>query len=344
VPGDLATPTGGYAYDRRVIEEMCSLGWQIDVLDLGAHFPNPSTAQRDAAQDILTAARADAPLVIDGLALGVIPEIAAQLAATHRLVGLVHHPLALETGVTPEAASALKKSERDALAHTARIITSSVTTAKILIKDYGVNASKISTVVPGTDPARPAAPRTTDNEAPPHLLAVGSLVPRKGYDVLIRALAKLAELPWRLTIVGDDTRNAATAGSLAALVKDEKLDTRIALTGAVSEAGLEVAYRHADIFVQPSHFEGYGMAAASAIAYGLPVIATSGGALGDTVADAAIVVPPGDIETLATALHRVITDLSERERLRQAARTAAAKQQRWETTAQQFAAAIEAIS
>lgn len=343
VPGDLATPTGGYAYDRRVIEELRTLGWQVDVLDLGAHFPNPTTAQREAARNTLMAARRDAPLVIDALALGVIPEIAAELSVTHRLVGLVHHPLALETGVTPEAAVALQKSETAALAHASHVITSSPTTAEILIADYGVPAEKMSTAIPGTDPARFATPRAGNTEGPLHLLAVGSLTPRKGYDVLIRALAKLTDLPWRATIVGDDTRDPATANSLKALVKSEKLDMRIDFTGTVSEAGIEVAYRHADIFVQSSYFEGYGMAAASAIAYGLPVIATSGGALGHTVGDAAIVVPPGDIEALAAALRRTVTDASERERLQQAARAAAARQQRWETTAQQFAAAIEAI-
>ena len=50
VPGDLATPTGGYAYDRRMIAELCLLGWQIDLLDLGEGFPWPNAATRSSAQ------------------------------------------------------------------------------------------------------------------------------------------------------------------------------------------------------------------------------------------------------------------------------------------------------
>jgi len=341
-PGDLDTPTGGYAYDRRVIEELRALGWEIDVLDVGARFPRPTQADREAASRLLAAARPDAPLVIDGLALGVIPEIARALAETHRLVALVHHPLAYETGVTEEEEEALRKSEAVALSHMRHVITSSPATARILAAEYGVPAERISVAIPGTDPARGAV--RASGAAPLHLLAVGSLVPRKGYDVLIRALAKLSDLPWRLTVIGDTTRDAATAQSLQTMARDNNLETRIAFIGTVSEAALEAAYRHADVFVQPSHFEGFGMAAASAIAYGLPVIATRGGALEETVGAAALLVAPGDADALAAALRRVIGDAAERARLARAARDAATRQQRWQTTAQQFAAAIAATA
>src|SRR5882724_5784490 len=55
VPGDLATPTGGYGYDRRIIEELRRLGWQVDVANIGDGFPFPSIAQRATALAILSA-------------------------------------------------------------------------------------------------------------------------------------------------------------------------------------------------------------------------------------------------------------------------------------------------
>src|SRR6185503_6093571 len=115
------------------------------------------------------------------------------------------------------------------------------------------------------------------------LLAVGSVVPRKGYDVLVAALATLADLPWRLTIVGDCTRDAAAAGGLRQAITGARLDDRVILAGAVPPAQLAAHYGAADVFVLPSRHEGYGMAFAEAIAHGLPVVGTTAGAIPETV-------------------------------------------------------------
>ena len=130
VPGDLATPTGGYAYDRRIIAELTALGWQVDVIGLGEGFPRPSAQQKSLAQEWLDAVPKDCPIVIDGLALGVLPEAAQAIKARRPLIALVHHPLALETGVTPEDARMLQASEQAALAATHGVIVTSAPTAR----------------------------------------------------------------------------------------------------------------------------------------------------------------------------------------------------------------------
>ena len=98
VPGDLATPTGGYGYDRRIIQELGRLGWQVDVLDVGDGFPFPSAAQRATALAILSAVPAGCPTVLDGLAFGALPE-AGGLQARTPLIALVHQPLALDAAL-----------------------------------------------------------------------------------------------------------------------------------------------------------------------------------------------------------------------------------------------------
>ena len=65
VPGDLATPTGGYAYDRRMIAELQALGWQVDVIDLGGGFPRPGAEAKAAAGSKLAAAPERCPIVVD---------------------------------------------------------------------------------------------------------------------------------------------------------------------------------------------------------------------------------------------------------------------------------------
>jgi glycosyltransferase involved in cell wall biosynthesis len=342
VPGALDTPTGGYAYDRRMIAELTRLGWDVAVLDLGNEFPRPTPPARAAARAKLAAVLPATPIVLDGLAFGVLPDVAAALARTHRLIALVHHPLALESGLDPEDACALQVSERAALADARHTITTSQAVARVLTADYAVPPQRLTIAPPGTDKAAPARGTSDGTIA---LLAVGAVVPRKGYDVLIAALAELDDLPWRLTIAGDRTRDPATADRLVRDIADRRLADRVIVAGAVSDERLEALYVGADLFVLPSRYEGYGMGFAEAIAHGLPVIGTTAGAIPETVpAGAGLLVPPDDAPALAAALRRLIADAGERGRLAAAARAAAAQLPTWAESAALFSRAIEAAA
>jgi glycosyltransferase involved in cell wall biosynthesis len=111
--------------------------------------------------------------------------------------------------------------------------------------------------------------------------------------------------------------------------------------GAVSDSELDILYAQADAFVLPSLFEGYGMVYAEAMAYGLPIIATTGGAIPDTVpSEAGLLVHPGDVPALTLALKKVILDAPYRARLSSGALRAAAKQPTWDQAAQQFSAVL----
>ena len=341
VPGDLATPTGGYAYDRRMVAELLALGWQVEIADIGSDFPRPGAYALGAARARLMAVRKGAPIVIDGLAFGVLPELAADLHVDHPLIALVHHPLALESGIPPAEAQAFRRQERAALAFADNVIVTSPSTGRLLATDYGVDPDDITVARPGSEPRAPAHGSTDGSVA---LLAVGSVVRRKGYDVLVAALAGLKDLPWRLTIVGDRTRSPATAAALDADILRHGLGERIAVPGAVPDQRLAELHAGADLFVLPSRFEGYGMAFAEAIAHGLPVIGTTAGAIPDTVPEGAgLLVPPDDAAALAQALRRLIANASERETLAAAARAAAARLPTWRQSAEEFARAIEAV-
>jgi glycosyltransferase involved in cell wall biosynthesis len=341
VPGDLATPTGGYAYDRRMVAELEQLGWQVEVLDIGSDFPRPGPAARAAAQARFEAVPKGRCIVIDGLALGVLPEAAAALAFRHPLVGLVHHPLALESGLLPNEADAMRTSERAALAATRHVIVNSPATARLLVDDYAVPGEKITVARPGTDRAARLPSRRDGTIS---LLSVGSLVPRKGYDVLLAALARIADLPWSLTIVGDRSRNRATADEVEASIAALGLASRVTLAGAVSAERLAAFYAQADLFVLASRFEGYGMAFTEAIAQGVPVVGTTAGAIPETVpADAGVLVPPDDVAALALALRRLIGEPEARRRLTDGARAVAAAFPTWTESAQLFSRALEGV-
>ncbi len=344
VPGDLATPTGGYAYDRRMIAELGDLGWQIDLLDLGDGFPSPSDATRAAARTQLLAVPPGRAIVVDGLALGVLPEIASELAGRNPLLALVHHPLALESGLTTERAESLRRSERAALASVRGVIVTSAATARLVVSDYGVAAERVIVARPGSDCGPPAQTGSDFRDGAIQLLSVGAVVPRKGFDVLIAALATLTDLPWRLTIAGDLTRDRNSAARLEADIARHRLQDRIVTLGAVSPERLAALYAEADAFVLASHFEGYGMAYAEALAHGLPVIGSDAGAIPDTVPpDAGLLVPPGDVTAFARALRSVIGDPDLRQRLAQGARAAALQLPTWRQSAEIFSCALEML-
>jgi len=339
VPGDLATPTGGYAYDRRIIAELSALAWRIEVVDLGDGFPYP-TADTRAAACARLAALPRHPVVIDGLAFGALPEAAAALRASHRLVALVHHPLALESGLSAADAASLRASERSALVCARHVIATSATVARLLVADYGVASGRLSVVEPGTD--RVSAP-PRNREGVVKLLAVGSVIPRKGYDVLVAALARLRHLPWRLVIAGDCGRSPQTSRGFRAEIARLGLTDRISLLGAVASEQMSPLYASADLFVLPSRFEGYGMAYAEAIAHGVPVIGTTAGAIPQTVsADAGVLVAPDDVEALAAELQRLIASPDQRERLAAGARAVTFPS--WSEQAARFARVLESLA
>ncbi|CAN0495823.1 unnamed protein product, partial [Phaeothamnion confervicola] len=189
-----------------------------------------------------------------------------------RIVALVHHPLCLEAGLTPARAAELKALETQALSLAERVVATSPTTARTLIQDFNVPAEILSVAEPGTDPA----PRSTGSRSarsgtgPLRLLAVGSLIPRKGYDVLIEALAPLKALSWRLDIAGATDRSPHTADEVKSLIVRHGLADRVGLLGPVGDVALGELYANADLFVMASHYEGYGMVLTEALARGLP--------------------------------------------------------------------------
>ena len=219
--------------------------------------------------------------------------------------------------------------------------TSSSIAARIVIRDYGVVAQCISVVRPGNDPVPPAL---GSNDGVVRLLSIGSVLPVKGYDLLITALARLNEMSWQLTIAGDRTRHPAAAAQLDADVEAYGLGDRVTVLGAVARERVVELYLACDIFVLASRFEGYGMALSEAIAHGLPVVSTLAGAIPDTVPPGTgLLVPPDDAAALARALRRLIGDPTERHRLATNARAAAAQLPTWQDSARLFAGAIEMV-
>lgn len=340
LPGDPETRTGGYLYDRRILAELERLGRPLALCRLPDGFPLPDAAAKAEAERRLAALPDAALVVADGLALGALSEAAEALAARARLVALVHHPLAAETGLSEAERAALAASERRALAAAARVIVTGPATARGLAADYGVAPERLSVVPPGTEPAPLAA---ADSPAP-LLLCVATLTPRKGHDLLLQALAGLRALPWRLVCAGA-ARDTDWSEALLRQLRAGGLEERVSFVGEVGEAELADLYAAADLFVLPSHLEGYGMALAEALARGLPLVTTPAAAIVETLpSDCLRLVPPGDAAALAAVLEELLGNPAARQRLREGARRARASLPDWAEAGRAFAAELARVA
>ena len=338
IPGDLQLPTGGYGYDRRIIGGLRHIGWRVNVGALDGSFPLPTASALDDAEAVLARVPDGGVVMVDGLALGAMPEVAARHAGRVRLVALVHHPLALETGLLPDLAEQLERSEKAALRFARHVVVTSEATA-VALGQYDVARSRISVIVPGTDEG-PLAYGSRDGVM--RLLCVATLSPRKGHDLLIEALAPLASLPWKLTCVGSLTLSPETVAALRERIERTALEERIALAGALTGDALEAEFQAADVFVLPTRYEGYGMVVAEALARGLPVIGTRTGAIPNLVGpDAGLIVPTDDSAALHDALARVLRNPALLTSLREGARKARDTIPRWHDSCAAMARVLE---
>lgn len=342
VPGRLDQLTGGYLFDRKIVEGLRARGREVSVIELEGRYPDADEVARASSARALGRLPSDSVAIIDGLALPGFADCLANEAQRLRLIGFIHHPLSLETGLSPDQVAHYAALEARLWPLLRGLLCSSAHTARAVIA-AGMAADRVAVATPGTD--KPARATRCEEGRSLQLLAVGTVTPRKGHLLLIEALASLRALDWRLTCIGSLERDPPTVETLRKAIMAHALDDRVVLAGEQPPALLEVAYRKADLFVLPSYHEGYGMAYAEALAHGLPVIATTAGAIPDTVpASASLLVPPGDVVALTTALQRVFTDAGLRVRLATGAAQAAAALPDWPTAVDRWIAGLDRLA
>ncbi|MEO8218407.1 MAG: glycosyltransferase family 1 protein, partial [Acidobacteriota bacterium] len=211
-----------------------------------------------------------------------------------------------------------------------RIAAVSRTTAGELARGFGIPHGRIEIVPNGVSDYFSAAELEEDRALLPsglssqsYILYVGTLEPRKGVDDLLQAWESLplTEKP-RLVLAGDPGwKNSATRSRAEAWVERREL----MMTGFVDRPTLRALYRHAAVFIYPSHYEGFGLPPLEAMACGAPVVASRGGAIPEVVGDAALTVSPGDVSGLRAAILNILQDAGLRESLIERGRARAAQ-------------------
>ena len=338
---DPGQPTGGNIYDRRVCAGLAEAGWEVLVATVAAAWPARDPAARADLARVVSAIPDGETVLIDGLIAS--PAAAQLLPHTGRLrvTVLLHMPLATVADAHRDAGA--ERSERSVLRAAAGVVVTSEWTRRQVLARYPVPARRVHVARPGAD--RVAAPARPVHG---HLICVGVLSCHKGQDLLVEALAGLADRDWHCVLAGSLDRDPDFVDQLRTRVTRLGYDHRVRLSGVLTGAVLSHAYSTADLLVAPSRSETYGMTVTEALAHGLPVIAADVGGLPEALGAAADgtrpgqLIPPGDPAALAAALGDWLDDEPWRRRLRAAARQRQSTLRGWEQTTQEVADALTA--
>jgi glycosyltransferase involved in cell wall biosynthesis len=341
---DPARPSGGNAYDRQVCRGLASIGWSVHEHAVPGAWPRPDAASRAALAGAVRSIPDGAVVLLDGLVASAAADVLAPEANRLRLVVLVHMPL----GHRPadDGGDDARTRERAILAVATAVVTTSEWARRRLLELYSLPADRVHVAEPAVD----AADLADGTAAGGALLCVAAVTAEKGHDVLLDALATMADLPWQCVCVGSLDRDPAFVEGLRRRSLDGGLHDRVFFPGPRTGADLDRTYAAADVLVLASRAETFGMVVTEALARGLPVVAAEVGGLPEALGHAAdgvrpgLLVPPDDPAALGAALRAWLGDAELRGRLRRAARERRAALAGWPSTTSVLAGVLAGAS
>jgi glycosyltransferase involved in cell wall biosynthesis len=333
---DPTRPSGGNIYDRRACSALGELGWVVREHEVAGGWPWPDAAAHAGLAATLRAVPDGALVLVDGLVASAAPDELAAAAGRLGVVVLVHLPLGVEGD------ERTREVERSALSCAVAVVATSEWTRGWLVETYRLPPQQVQVARPGVDTADLAV----GTPAAGRLLCVAAVTPVKGHDLLVAALAQVADLAWDCTCVGALDLDPEFVARVRGAAEAGGIGDRVRFTGPLTGSDLHRAYAGADLLVLGSRAESFGMVAAEALARGLPVVAPSVGGLPEALGRGAdgtlpgLLVAPEDPRALGAALRGWLTGGPERDRLRAAARARRTSLPTWADTGQALSRAL----
>lgn len=316
--GSLDGQSGGFRYDRRLVEELRVAGDTVDVIEIPRrsyprglldNFSGSLRSRFDGGFDVL---------LQDELAHPSLVGVNRQLSCP--VVSIVHH---LRADEGSRLAPLYRAVERQYLATVDAVVCNSEATRQATITTGALPREQTIVAPPAGDRFEPpideTAVATRARDGPLDIVFVGNIEPRKGLDTLAAGLTRV-DTPWRLTVVGratdPDYRDRVEDQFVAAGCAD-----RVTFTGRLPDGELADVLRTGHVLAIPSRHEGFGIAYLEGMAFGLPAIATTAGGATDIVTDGetGLLIDPEDPAGVADAVTTLATD---RDRLAEMGRAA----------------------
>lgn len=331
--GDPARLTGGYLYNRRLLEGLGENGVEVEsFVPCGAGVGDQAAAAPAFGDDF-------DPTPFDAV---VVDALARVVAAPHLdgwksccpVVALVHEL----PGVADPSTADPERPFETPLLRSDRLLAVSDHGKEVLL-ERGAPAARVRVVPPGFDGLERGLERGMRRGENVRFLCVAQWIPRKGILDLVRAWSRTDRPGAVLDLVGETDVDASYASRVSQFASE---DPSILVHGPVDDATLAGLYATADVFALPSRYEGYGIVYAEALSFGLPVVACSVGPVPEVVGDeAALLVPPDDPEALSGALDLLLSDSGLRRKMSAAALRRTANLPRWGDTVEGFLAVLQ---
>lgn len=338
--GSLETLSGGYLYDRKLVEHLERQGDRVEIISL---------PWRSYAHHLVDNLSTSLMRRLEGLRVDVLLQDELNhpslFVLNHRLrprVGypifsIVHHLRSSEH--RPGWQNAFYRLvERRYLRSLDGFIYNSQTTRGVVeslvgssrpgLVAYPAGDRLVHLVSIGDDATRWQQP------GPLRLVFVGNLIPRKGLHTLLEALAKLPAELWRLDVVGRGDADARYALKLLQRASLPDLQPGVRFLGALADQDLANSFRESHLMVAPSSYEGFGIVYLEAMSFGLPAVGTTAGAAAEiiTPGENGALVAPDDVDALSRVIRELANDRDRLELLSQAARRRFAAHPTWDET------------
>lgn len=319
----------------------------VDALEFGlmctAGFPEPLTFSL-RARKALRARRGDFDVVHDNQCMGT--GVLGMVDDGWPLVTTLHHPITVDRRLELEHARSLLRQvtlrrwygfvrmQVRVARRLPLIITVSESSRADIVEQMGVAPERLSIVPVGVDTSR-FRPLPHVARVPGRLMTTASAdVPLKGLVPLLEAVAKVrTERHAELVVIGKPRPESRVQETIERL----GLGGAVSFVSGVSDERIVELYAEADVAVVPSLYEGFSLPAVEAMACGVPLVATTGGALPEVVGasgETGLLVPPGDVGALATAISEALDDEALRRRIGDGGRRRVLERFTWRATAE----------
>lgn len=332
-PGDINLLIIPSIYNKHIILGLKEKGYDIKLHTLAHDFPFPSDDSIKECIKLVQSVPAGEPVIFDARALAAIPFVLKDVKQHNPLIAVVHIPLSVDPQYSAYQRTIITSLEKEAYSQ----ITTFIATNPYAAEQIGFfieNPEKINVIVPGVDISEK---KLVYPDVPVKFLSVANLSRNRDHSILVRAFAALKSRDWALHCYGNFSIDKEYLEELESLINRYGLKNKLFIHENIQGKELKDVFLKADLLIHPSDFEPYGLVPAQALAYGIPVVASTGGGLRNTIpANMGEFFKPGDVYGLQSIIEEFLDNPFLYKKLAARAATYRDNAQTWEKSTQMF--------